>query len=86
MNLIDSAAGLEQRRLKFFENTSARITSDPLSDNLLVSRGSDLRILPKDQTSREQLLSRIKKLQDERTFEQGLRKLRELIIMVFDEN
>lgn len=82
MKLMDSAAGLEQRRFKFSEDTSARITSDPLSDNSLINRGSNLRILQKDQASREQLLSRIKKLQAERTFEHSLRRLGEVIISI----
>ncbi|GAV55777.1 hypothetical protein ZYGR_0AY01700 [Zygosaccharomyces rouxii] len=83
---MDSTVRLEQRRLKFSKDAGKRIRDDPLSDKSLVSRGSNLRILQEDQTAREQLLSRVKKLQDDHTLEHGLRKLREVVISVFDVN
>ncbi|CAR29484.1 hypothetical protein ZYGR_0AD01660 [Zygosaccharomyces rouxii] len=83
---MDPSTRLEQRRLKFSKDASKKILDDPLSDKSLISRGSDLSILQKDQTAREQLLSRIKKSQDKHTVDHGLRKLREAIVSVFNDS
>lgn len=85
---MDSSTRIEQRKLKFSRSSAKRILDDPLKDESLISRGSSSNLLnlQRDQSAREQLLSRIKKLQDGHTFEHGLRKLREVTLSVFDEN
>lgn len=83
MNKEDSRA--EKRRLKFSQEARDAILRDPLRDGSLLSRSStsSVRELQTSQQAREQLLLQLQSQKDRVLLEHGLRKLREIIVSVF---
>ncbi|CDO94664.1 unnamed protein product [Kluyveromyces dobzhanskii CBS 2104] len=92
----EERAKLERRRSKFSEQRRQELLNDPLKDKSLLSRstaGNETMImtkLKKDQTARDQFFCQIQDLArtkdaDDELLEHGLRKLREIIVSVYDD-
>ncbi|CCF58946.1 hypothetical protein KAFR_0F03500 [Kazachstania africana CBS 2517] len=79
---------LERRRKKFSKETRDRLINDPLLDAALLSRSKNifLKNLQQDQQQREQLLAKLKAEERSDVLDHGLRKLREIIVSIFDSN
>lgn len=79
---------MERRKLKFSEESLQRIRSDPLKNVGLLSRSNvdSIQELQQSQEERENLLLRLKHEESIERVTHGLRKLREVIISVFDNN
>ncbi|CDF87550.1 BN860_08966g1_1 [Zygosaccharomyces bailii CLIB 213] len=77
----------EKRRLRFSQEARDAILRDPLRDGSLLSRSStsSARELQTSQQAREQLLLLLQSQKDRVLLEHGLRKLREIIVSVFQE-
>lgn len=78
---------LERRRQKFSEETRDNILNSPLRDEALLSKSTNAGIesLVASQDLREKFLCQLKhKNADQR--EHGLRKLREIIVSIYDQN
>ncbi|EDO17128.1 hypothetical protein Kpol_1025p49 [Vanderwaltozyma polyspora DSM 70294] len=92
---LSDAERLEKRRLKFSKEASELILNDDLRDVALLSRSSkgnnntSLQRLKTDQEARWQLWRELEVLainnDNKSTLEHGLRKLREIIISIYDE-
>lgn len=85
MNKVHSQ--VEKRRLKFSQEARDAILQDPLRDVSLLSRcnAAGVQELQSSQLARESLLEQLRSQENLELLEHGLRKLREVIVSVFDE-
>lgn len=86
---MSSLTAMERRKQKFSQESINRIKGNYLLDATLLSRShqdSNLNILLTDQTEREVFLAQIKETNSLDLKEHGLRKLREIIVSIFESH
>lgn len=86
---MSSLTAMERRKQKFSQDSINKIKGNYLLDASLLSRSqrdSNLNILLTDQTEREKFLTQIKETDSLNLREHGLRKLREIIVSIFESH